>query len=190
MRNSLVLYSLLFIFTFFISCHKKTEESGNPVSTSTLGYPSYFPQPVYDFNANPLDERKFRLGRMLFYDPILSQDSCISCAHCHQQTVGYATLNHQFSHGINALSGTRNAPGLFNMAWNPYFMWDGGIVNLEMQPLAPIANPNEMGETLAHVLKKMNRHPLYQPRFKEAFGVDTINTSKGQPPLRRMNSLD
>ncbi len=173
------LYSLFVCFLSLISCHKKEEDNHvTPKQTTLFSYPSYFPSPVYDFDANPLDEKKFKLGRMLFYDPILSLDSCISCSVCHQQTVAYSTLNHQFSHGINGLPGTRNAPGLFNLAWYPYFTWDGGILNLEMQPLSPISNPNEMAENLSNVLKKLNRHPLYKPRFKEAFEEDTINSQQ------------
>lgn len=128
---------------------------------------------------------------MLFYDPILSSDSCISCASCHQQSRAFASpANHQFSHGVGNPPGlgTRNAPGIFNMAWSPNFMWDGGIVNLEMQALAPINNPVEMGETLANVLRKLNQHPLYRPRFKEAFEKDSIDSQQMLKALAQFTS--
>jgi len=141
--------------------------------------PSHFPAPSYDFASNPLDEKKFQLGRMLFYDPILSKDSCISCSVCHQQSRTFADLGtHQFSHGVAGQPGSRNTPGIVNMAWSPTFMWDGGLVNLEMQALAPINNPVEMAESLANVLRKLNRHPLYRPRFKEAFEKDSIDSQQ------------
>ncbi|MEM9821454.1 MAG: cytochrome c peroxidase, partial [Bacteroidota bacterium] len=48
-----------------------------------LEYPEYFPLPAYDLAQSPLIEAKVTLGRALFYDPILSKDSSISCASCH-----------------------------------------------------------------------------------------------------------
>ena len=140
--------------------------------------PAHFPKPVYDFSGNTIDQKKFRLGRMLFYDPILSLDSCISCGTCHQQSVAFTHLNHTVSHGINGLPGSRNSPTLANLAWSPQLMWDGGIPNLEIQPLAPIENHVEMGDKLPNVLRKLNRHPLYSTRFKEAFQKDSIDSQQ------------
>jgi len=178
-----LLHTVIGIFLLF-SCVKKKEEDmsvvGTASSSSVIQFvkPNHFPNPVYDFASNPIDDKKFKLGRMLFYDPILSLDSCISCATCHQQTVAFTHMNHPISHGINGLPGTRNSPTLANLAWSPQFMWDGGIPNLEIQPLAPIENHVEMGDKLENVLKKLNRHPLYRPRFKEAFQKDSIDSQQ------------
>lgn len=172
-------FGLLFLLT--IACKKKCEETviptpppiANPLDSSG------FPTPTYDFASNPLDEKKFRLGRMLFYDPILSRDSCVSCSACHQQTKAFASPpGHTFSHGVDGKTGTRNANGLFNLAWSPNFMWDGAILNLEMQALAPLQDSVEMDEKLPNVLRKLNKHPLYRPRFKEAFGGDSITSQQ------------
>ena len=45
-----------------------------------LEYPEYWPDPVYDFSENPLTLEGVELGRMLFYDPVFSIDSTISCS--------------------------------------------------------------------------------------------------------------
>ena len=80
-----------------------------------LKFPSYFPKPVYDFKTNPLTNEKIELGKALFYDPILSKDNTISCASCHSSYQAFAHTDHQLSHGINDLIGTRNATALFNL---------------------------------------------------------------------------
>lgn len=147
----------------------------DPISFSV---PSGFPAPVYNFQNNPLTQEGFELGRKLFYDPILSRDSTISCGSCHQQSVAFAHADHRLSHGIDDLQGTRNSPGLFNLAWFPNFMWDGGVNHLEVQPLAPITNPVEMDETMANVLVKLRRNQTYRSLFLSAFDSDSITTQR------------
>ncbi len=138
--------------------------------------PQGFPPPVYTFENNPLTQNGFELGRKLFYDPILSLDSSTSCGSCHQQFAAFAHFDHAVSHGINNLLGTRNAPALYNLAWQQAFMWDGGVNHIEVQPLAPITNPVEMDETLPHVIQKLQAHPKYPALFKSAFGSDSITS--------------
>ena len=110
--------------------------------------PKGFPKTVYDFRKNKITPEGFVLGRKLFYDPILSKDSSISCAFCHQRFAAFAHIDHSVSHGINGLLGKRNVPAIQNLAWESSFMWDGGINHIELQPIAPITNPVEMNETL------------------------------------------
>ena len=106
--------------------------------------PKGWPTPAYDFTKNLLTTDKIALGRALFYDPILSRDSTISCATCHSPYSAFTHIDHAFSHGINNKIGTRNAPALMNLAWNTSFMWDGAVKHLDMQALAPMSNPDEM----------------------------------------------
>jgi cytochrome c peroxidase len=139
--------------------------------------PEKWPKPLYNFNDNPLTPEGFSLGRALFYDPILSKDSTVSCASCHLQFTAFAHVDHPTSHGINSRVGKRNAPGLMNLAWYPAFHWDGGVLNLNGQAINPITHADEMGETLEGVLKKLNRNSDYKTKFKKVFGAEHINTS-------------
>lgn len=136
--------------------------------------PPDWPQPQYDFSKNPLTSEKIELGRMLFYDPILSRNNTISCASCHSQYTAFAHVDHDVSHGIDDKSGTRNAPALMNLAWNESFMWDGAVNHLDMQALAPITHPSEMGEHLDNVVAKLQQSPRYQALFYAAFGDSTV----------------
>ncbi|MEZ4850481.1 MAG: cytochrome c peroxidase [Bacteroidia bacterium] len=139
-----------------------------------IEYPEYFPTPAYSFERNPLSEAKINLGRALFYDPILSKDSTISCASCHSPYNAFAHTDHDLSHGINDQIGTRNAPALFNLAWQKSFMWDGAINHLDVQSLAPISHPQEMGENIGNVTDKLQRKKMYPPLFYQAFSDSVI----------------
>lgn len=140
--------------------------------------PAGWPAPRYDFSGNPVTASGFELGRRLFHDPRLSRDGSISCASCHQQFAAFAHLDHRVSHGLHGANGTRNAPALFNLAWQPELMWDGAIHNLELQPLAPLGNPVEMGETLEGVLPKLRADAEYRRRFEAAFGPGEIDSRR------------
>ena len=158
------------------SCHKK-----DPIpSPKTLLFetPLNFPTPVYDFSGNTLTEEGFQLGKKLFYDGRLSKDGNFPCASCHQQHAGFANFDHALSHGFNNQFTVRNAPPLFNLAWQKNFHWDGGINHLENQPLAPISAPNEMAEDILHVLEKLKSDSLYPALFTKAFGDPLINSQR------------
>lgn len=140
--------------------------------------PANFPAPVYAFNNNKITEAKFELGRKLFYDPRLSRDNTVSCGSCHIQSAAFTHHGHDVSHGIDDQLGSRNAPPIMNLAWSKTFFWDGGVFNLDLQPLVPITNPVEMDEKLVTVLNKLRTHKEYPALFRNAFGTPEINTER------------
>lgn len=136
--------------------------------------PSGWPEPVYNFRKNALDSATIQLGRMLFYDPVLSADNTISCASCHSPYNAFTHTDHALSHGIKDRIGTRNSPVLVNLAWSSSFMWDGAVNHLDVQALAPLESHLEMDETLPNVLKKLSSLERYRNMFKAAFGSEKI----------------
>ena len=148
--------------------------------------PVNWPKPSYDFAKNPLSKTKIELGRALFYDPILSRDNTISCASCHSQYTAFTHVDHALSHGIDDKIGTRNSPALMNLAWQKLFMWDGAVNHLDVQALAPISNPLEMGETIEHVVSKLQKSKFYPKLFYEAFGDSLIT---GQRVLKTISQF-
>jgi len=140
--------------------------------------PEHWPAPQYSFEKNPLTTDGFALGRTLFYDPILSTDSTVSCASCHFQYTAFAHVDHPTSHGVASRIGKRNAPGLMNLAWYPSFHWDGGVLDLNGQAINPMTHPDEMGSSLEEILNKLNRDSWYRAQFKKVFGVERIKTSQ------------
>ena len=149
--------------------------------------PKGWPKPNYDFSKNPLTEEGFQLGRQLFYDPILSKDSTISCASCHLQATGFTHVDHSLSHGIDGKIGTRNSMTMMNLAWSKTFMWDGGVNHLDVQALNPITSSVEMNETLKNVVLKLQNSEQYKSLFTAAFGDNTIT---GQRILKALSQFE
>jgi cytochrome c peroxidase len=140
--------------------------------------PKGFPAPVYTFNNNPRTKEGFALGRKLFYEGKLSKDGNFPCSSCHQQFAAFATYEHRLSHGFNNKFSFRNAPGLFNLAWEKEMHWDGGINQIEVQPLAPLLDPHEMAEDLNQIIGKLKKDKTYPALFNQAFGSPGINSQR------------
>ena len=141
--------------------------------------PKGFAKPVKNiFFNNTLTEEGFQLGKKLFYDAGLSKDGEVSCASCHQPFAAFSTYDHDYSHGVFNSFSTRNAPALINLAWMKEWHWDGGINNLNNQPLAPLTAANEMGETLDSILIKLKADKEYAALFLKAYGSANITTER------------
>lgn len=122
--------------------------------------PANWPKPARAVNQLRPDE--IALGRLLFYDPILSRDSSISCASCHSPFNAFAHSDHALSHGINDSIGFRNAPSLQLLAWQTTFMWDGAFSSLEQQVLFPIQHPGEMDLDTTEMVSRLNNQERYR----------------------------
>lgn len=138
-----------------------------------LEIPFYFSN-NYEIPAdNPLTKEGVELGRMLFYEPLLSGNNQQSCASCHRQEDAFAEPR-RVSVGTRGQVGTRNSMALANLLWVKRFFWDGRAASLEEQALDPIQNPVEMDESLPNALAELQATEVYPERFKAAFGSSTI----------------
>ena len=72
-----------------------------------------------------------------------------------------------------------------NLAWQSSFMWDGAINSLDMQALAPISHPAEMGSSINAVVDKLNHSKFYHRLFYNAYG-DSLAT--GERTLKAISS--
>lgn len=154
----------------------------------SIEIPEGWPEPLYDFEKNPITHEGFVLGRKLFHDPLLSRDGTISCASCHSQYNGFTHVDHAVSHGIDDRKGTRNSPVLINLAWNNSFHWDGGVNNLEVQPLNPLSHPAEMDQSLEKVLEYLNQDDSYRSLFFQAFGDSVVSSKNVLLALAQFNA--
>jgi len=111
------------------------------------------------------------LGRVLFFDPILSKDHSVSCASCHIPERAFAD-NERFSEGVGGKRTIRNTPTLFNRALGTHFMWDGQADSLEAQALLPIENPLEMDLSLGEAIRRLTESDSHRAAFRKAFGQD------------------
>ncbi|MDB5196709.1 MAG: cytochrome-c peroxidase [Flaviaesturariibacter sp.] len=181
MRVSSVITSIIVLIVASIllleSCRKKDRSfyKGTPLAFTI---PAGFPQPVYDFAANPLTEEAFLLGRKLFYEGRLSVDSFHACASCHQPDAAFTTFEHDLSHGVHNAHTLRNAPGLSNLAWYPAFMQDGRFSRLESVSLYHINAPNEMDENLPAIVERLKADTVYHRLFTAAYGDKYITNER------------
>ncbi len=135
------------------------------VSAAFAPLPTHIPAPA----DNPSTPEKVALGKLLFWDPILSGAQDIACATCHHPSFGYADGRdlpigtggqglgpERVMRGPHTLV-KRNSPTVLNVAFNglvdpadafdpsqaPMF-WDSRVRGLEAQALAPIESLEEM----------------------------------------------
>lgn len=176
-------FILLSTISVFVSCKKDPDVTGCDTCEDqdlikaeykpapfTLELPAWMPDPIIP-NDNPLTQQGVALGRMLFYDPVLSSEG-ISCSSCHDPTLAFTDARAQ-SQGVMGRRGKRSAMSLANLAFNDKgFFWDGRASTLEAQALIPVEDHLEMDETWENVEKKLREHTLYPEKFRNAFGID------------------
>lgn len=124
---------------------------------------------VVEKEGNPITEAKVELGKMLYFDPRLSQSGFISCNSCHNLAT-YGVDNLPTSLGHRWTAGPRNAPTVLNAALHATQFWDGRASDVEEQAKGPVLNPIEMaipGEDMA--VERIASMPEYVQRFAEAF---------------------
>lgn len=129
--------------------------------------PSWFPKMEIPAE-NQLTQARIDLGRKLFYEPLLSSDSTISCGSCHQQEKAFSD-GIPISLGVNDALGMRNGPTLSNIAFSPYFFLDGGVKTLEMQSQQPIFSETEMHFSIAGFLTRIKNDAAYKIMFEKAY---------------------
>lgn len=128
---------------------------------------------------NALTDAGATLGRVLFYDPILSQNRSIACASCHAQDKGFGDPN-PVSQGFSGGLTTRNAMPIIDSRYyrNGRFFWDERAATLEAQVVGPIQNSVEMGLTLPEAVARVQTQSYYPPLFKRAFGDEQVTSDR------------
>lgn len=133
----------------------------------TILAPFKFPAVVIPAGIT-LTKEGVRLGRMLFYDPVLSSDSTLSCASCHKQEFAFADGGKALSTNVFGNLTRRNTPPLFNLVWMKDFFWDGRASLLTDQIADALQHEQNFISPLA--INKLKANPEYLRLFKKAFG--------------------
>jgi len=137
-----------------------------PAQTRLSALPRTVPAPP----DNPTTPERVALGRLLFWDPVLSGPKDVACATCHHPALGYADAldlsigingtglgsDRAFAPGHAGRPVKRNSQSVLNAAFNglssaseanpttaPMF-WDMRVRSLEAQALEPLKAPEEM----------------------------------------------
>ena len=119
-------------------------------------------------DGNPATPEKIALGRMLYFEPRLSESHLISCQTCHN--VGLAGVDLQeTSIGHGWQKGPRNAPTVFNAVFNLAQFWDGRAADLAEQAKGPVQASVEMNSTPELAVETLKSMPGYVEAFAAAF---------------------
>ena len=123
---------------------------------------------------NPITQAKADLGKALFFDPRLSGSGAISCASCHNPSLGWEDgLAKGVGHKGTQLG--RHTPTILNTAWAEPLFWDGRANTLEEQAKGPLASSAEMNMPHADVVKAVAGIPGYRKAFAAAFPGEPID---------------
>jgi len=127
------------------------------------------------------------LGRSLFFDPRLSGSNFLSCATCHNPSLGWSDgLPKALGHEMKQLG--RKTPTILNLAWAPALFWDGRAESLEEQAAGPMQNPAEMNATMNEIVTKLQNVPGYRRMFEAAYpgeGITPLTITKAIATFER-----
>ncbi|MFH6602182.1 cytochrome-c peroxidase [Maribacter algicola] len=162
---------LLFGLIFLVCCKAETSQKKNSSKRVTVDTRiTALPRTVKSPENNPATFEKETLGKLLFFDPVLSGNKDVACASCHHPSTGYAEFLDLSigpnSQGLGSKRGfkvpndipfvKRNAQTVVNSAFNGIdasyrynpedatMFWDGRAKSLEKQALEPIKAFEEM----------------------------------------------
>lgn len=180
--------------------------SSDPVAVAEEDRVGSLPLEIIEPESNPTTDDKVMLGRMLFWDPVLSGNQDVACATCHHPDNAYAE-HLDITMGVGGIglsenrhSGTlaiRNSQTILNTAYNGIdtngnydpentaMFWDNRVNSLEEQALNPIRSAEEMRGTafseediLEVVINRLASTPKYVLLFEQAFGDSVISETR------------
>lgn len=150
------------------SCQKESQALSPEPGEFELQIPPGFPEMVFPAD-NQFTLSRWNLGKKLFYDPVLSRDSSISCSSCHKLELAFAD-DRAFSPGIANRPGTRNATALANIGYHPYFLREGSVPSLEMQAIVPVQEHNEFDHSMPEIAELLQGRADYREMSLKAYG--------------------
>ena len=179
---------LFVVFTAFLS--EKPQESLRELYSKPV---SDWPIPFIDegvqwqeFESLPkadtsyftlMAQPKVKLGKILFFDPMLSGSNQISCSSCHDPQTSWADKR-SVALGNDHLQGKRNTLSLLNVANRKSFFWEGRSSSLADQANEPIKAHNEMAMDPEKLSEKLESINGYKELFEDAFGDNKVTYNR------------
>ncbi|MDQ3034561.1 MAG: c-type cytochrome [Myxococcota bacterium] len=121
-------------------------------------------------DAPVLDAARVRLGRELFFDPILSGDLSVTCSECHDLARA-GTDGQRRSHAGARAEGGVNVPTIFNLEWVFRYSWSGRFDRMRDILDVAMTNPATMASTWEGAAERLRRSPRHRVRFEQVYGA-------------------
>ena len=132
--------------------------------------PEHVPEPV----GNQSTAARVELGSMLFFDPRFSSNGNMSCASCHNPSLGWSDgLDTAVGHNGKKLG--RATPTVMNSGYYTIFMWDGRKASLEDQAVGPMQSADEMRADWPRTFALLSGTPAYVQAFSKAYPGEPID---------------
>lgn len=117
-----------------------------------------------------LFSKRVSLGKILFYDPLLSNNNKMACVSCHHPDKAFSDgmPKSLASDGKSYL--TRNSMTLPYSVYAEKMFWDMRVSSLENQFEHVVTNDKEFHTSYNSIAQKLKQSEFYTKKFKEAFG--------------------
>jgi cytochrome c peroxidase len=172
MMKKLILLCIFLNIIFTTACKKgQVEEVSFTTTPYTITVPNGFP--AVNPNATNLSVEAVRLGRKLYYDPILSSNG-LSCSSCHQQSRAFSAPLFTHPNGNNT-----SVPSHINLAWKNNFLWEGANHSIEDVCIGDF-EPEFFNTNMNDLVTSLMSHSDYPRLFKEAFNISDISALSDQ----------
>ena len=151
-----------------MACKVRTRLASHGFEARVPAAPVGLDQVFLGGDEQPITAARVALGARLFFDPIVSRDSSLSCASCHRPEFAFGD-SVRFSPGVSGHRARRNTPPLVNRAYAGSCFWDGRAASLEQTVLKPIENPDELNLTIPELMVRLESNGPYRAEFDRAF---------------------
>jgi cytochrome c peroxidase len=166
------------VLALFLALGARASLSDTPADTRQAWLEHYKRPTEIPFPSdNPFSDAKFRLGRTLFFDPILSGSEVRSCASCHNPGLSWGDGQPR-AIGEKQQALPLRTPTLLNIAWVPRLGWDGHFRDLESVAMSPITAANNMNLSEQAMVQRLAAIPGYVDAFDAAFGEGDVTVRK------------
>lgn len=139
---------------------------------------------------NTSNSKQIELGRMLFFDPILSGNNKRACASCHRPEYGFAEPIAKSVLFKQEGELNRNAPSLLNTVFQKAYFLDARTTYLEDQVVEVNQNVNEMHGNFDQLVHKLNGSEEYKRLFKNSFAGTEDTTIKKQGIIKAIAAYE
>ncbi len=156
-------FDFAFFYRQFLSIKK------NKKDPSVFLFSWTFSERKKDVLAENLSEKRAELGRLLFYDPILSVNVKRSCASCHRPEKAFSdqrTTSRAFAFAENL---DKNAPSLINATQQTRFFHEGNHKELRHVFEAVITSAKEFNNSYENITVQLNGSAEYLALLTAAF---------------------
>lgn len=129
----------------------------------------------YFAENNPNDSLRIALGKILFFDPVLSVNNERACASCHQPNKGFADGREKpLNLGFEGV-GLRNSPTVYNSLYAERYFHDLRVDRLAFQMDHVVLSKVEFGTDYDEIVSKLNQSVEYKKLFNKAYGNQGVS---------------